>query len=65
MFESKITKPSGLVTMKLTRPDGTLVSQVQSNTFTLVGAERLAAALNGEAGTLTVSTIQTSLHFIF
>lgn len=60
MFESKITKPSGLVTMTLTRPDGSLVNQVQTNTFTLVGAERLAAALNGEAGTLTVSTIQTS-----
>ena len=43
------------------RPDGTLVSeQVKNNTFTLVGATRLAAKLAGEAGTITCADIQSS-----
>ena len=60
MFKSTINKPSGIVTTTLRRPDGSLINQVQSNTFTLVGAERIAAALAGEAGTLTVTNIATS-----
>lgn len=60
MFESFLTKPTGIVTATLYRPDGTTLLTRQSNTFTLVGAERLAAALAGEAGTLTVSSIKTS-----
>jgi hypothetical protein len=60
MFKDTIMKPSGLVTTTLTRADGSLINQVQTNTFTLVGAERLSAALAGEAGTLTVTSIQTS-----
>jgi hypothetical protein len=43
------------------RSDGTLVSeQVKNNTFTLVGATRLAAKLAGEAGTITCADIQSS-----
>jgi hypothetical protein len=60
MFKTNINKPSGIVTTTLRRPDGSLINQVQSNTFTLVGAERIAAALAGEAGTLTVTNIVTS-----
>ena len=43
------------------RADGTLLSeQVQTNTFTLAGATRLAAKLAGEAGTITCTDIQSS-----
>jgi hypothetical protein len=60
MFDS-IWKPTGVVTVRLMRPDGTLVSeQVQHNTFTLAGATRLAAKLAGEAGTITCTDIQSS-----
>jgi len=56
-----IWKPTGVVTVRLMRPDGTLVSeQVKNNTFTLVGATRLAAKLAGEAGTITCADIQSS-----
>jgi hypothetical protein len=57
---SNIVKPTGIVTATLTRPDGSIITQQQHNTFTLVGATRLAAALNGEAGTITVTDIQAS-----
>lgn len=57
---SNIDKPTGIVTATLTRPDGSIITQQQHNTFTLVGATRLAAALNGEAGTLTLTDIQAS-----
>jgi hypothetical protein len=60
MFNTNIVKPTGIVTATLSRPDGSIISQEQHNTFTLVGATRLAAALNGEAGTLTVTDIQAS-----
>jgi len=60
MFDS-IWKPTGVVTVRLMRADGTLVSeQVQNNTFTLAGATRLAAKLAGEAGTITCTDIQSS-----
>ncbi len=60
MFDS-IWKPTGVVTVRLMRSDGTLVSeQVKNNTFTLVGATRLAAKLAGEAGTITCADIQSS-----
>ena len=53
MFDS-IWKPTGVVTVRLTRADGSLITeQVQPNTFTLAGATRIAAKLAGEAGTLT------------
>jgi len=43
------------------RADGTLISeQVQTNTFTLAGATRIAAKLAGEAGTITCTDIQSS-----
>lgn len=60
MFDS-IWKPTGVVTVRLMRADGTLLSeQVQANTFTLAGATRLAAKLAGEAGTITCTDIQSS-----
>jgi len=60
MFDS-IWKPTGVVTVRLMRADGTLLSeQVQTNTFTLAGATRLAAKLAGEAGTITCTDIQSS-----
>jgi len=60
MFDS-IWKPTGVVTVRLTRADGTLISeQVQNNTFTLAGATRIAAKLAGEAGTITCTDIQSS-----
>lgn len=60
MFDS-IWKPTGVVTVRLMRADGTLLSeQVQNNTFTLAGATRLAAKLAGEAGTITCTDIQSS-----
>jgi hypothetical protein len=60
MFDS-IWKPTGVVTVRLMRADGTLLSeQVQPNTFTLAGATRLAAKLAGEAGTITCTDIQSS-----
>lgn len=60
MFDA-IWKPTGVVTVRLMRPDGTLISeQVQHNTFTLAGATRLAAKLAGEAGTITCTDIQSS-----
>jgi len=56
-----IWKPTGVVTVRLMRADGTLLSeQVQANTFTLAGATRLAAKLAGEAGTITCTDIQSS-----
>lgn len=60
MFNTNIVKPTGIVTATLTRADGSIITQQQHNTFTLVGATRLAAALNGEAGTLTVTDVQAS-----
>ena len=60
MFDS-IWKPTGVVTVRLTRADGSLITeQVQPNTFTLAGATRIAAKLAGEAGTLTSTDIQSS-----
>jgi hypothetical protein len=60
MFDS-IWKPTGVVTVRLTRADGSLITeQVQPNTFTLAGATRLAAKLAGEAGTITCTDIQSS-----
>jgi hypothetical protein len=60
MFDS-IWKPTGVVTVRLMRADGTLLSeQIQANTFTLAGATRLAAKLAGEAGTITCTDIQSS-----
>lgn len=60
MFKTNIIKPTGVVTATLSRPDGSIITQQQHNTFTLVGATRLAAALNGEAGTLTLTDIQAA-----
>jgi hypothetical protein len=60
MFNTTIVKPTGVVTATLSRPDGSIITQQQHNTFTLVGATRLAAALNGEAGTLTLTDIQAA-----
>ncbi len=59
LFDTSILKPNGIVTATVTRADGSVAQVAQSNTFTLVGAERIAQAL-ASGSVITVGSIKTS-----
>lgn len=58
-LNTNIVKPSGYVTATVVREDGSIAQQAQANTFTLAGAERIAAAL-ASGSVITVGSIKSS-----
>ena len=58
-FDTNVLKPSGVVTATVTRADGSIAQVLKSNTFTLVGAERIAAAI-ASGSVITAGSIKSS-----